>query len=286
MMGIGTGADVVRSKMKNITIAILALIPATLLMANTQTQMTALDKALEAATKNREKQSDYYNLFLNSEIFIPTLDLPLKEGRHRAGEGETIRPIILESEGQKYLMLFDTKERLSSWAKREVGFSAVRGHVVVEMMSADIPWALNVGTDHVKIFVSDEIKWLKENAAKATEEKLAKGTAVLVGMPASIPAGLLESLIKTLQRNPEVIEAYLAQVHYVKEGEKPHLALVLRIDPTPAATLEAIRKDLATASRSFLGQNEFIDIFVDEGGGLESKVIKAVRPFYVRKTPR
>ena len=117
-------------------------------MAN-QKQMTALDKALEAATKNPEKQSEYYNLFLNSEIFVPTHDLPSKESRHRVGEGETIRPIIIESEGKKYLMLFDTKERLSSWAKREVGFAVIRGHVVVEMMSADIQWALNVGTDHV-----------------------------------------------------------------------------------------------------------------------------------------
>ncbi len=275
-----------RSKMKKITIAILALIPAALLMANGQTQMTALDKALEAATKNPEKQSEYYNLFLNSEIFVPTHDLPLKESRNRAGEGEAIRPIIIESDGKKYLMLFDTKERLSSWAKRDVGFAVVRGHVVVEMMSADIQWALNEGTDHVKIFVPDEIKWLKENVAKAAEEKLAKGTTVRVGAPPSIPAGLVESLIKTFRRNPEVIEAYLAQVHYVKEGEKPHLALVLRIDASPALTLEAIRKDLATASRPFLGQNEFIDIFVDEGRGLGSEVTKAVRPFYVRKSTR
>lgn len=91
----------VRSKMKIITIAILALIPATLLMANTQTQMTALDKALEAATKNPEKQSDYYNLFLNSEIFVPTHDLPLKEGRNRVGAGETIRPIIMDNVRQR-----------------------------------------------------------------------------------------------------------------------------------------------------------------------------------------
>lgn len=254
-------------------------------MAN-QKQMTALDKALEAATTNREKQSEYYNLFLNSEIFVPTHDLPSKESRHRAGEGETIRPIIIESEGKKYLMLFDTKERLSSWAKREVGFAVIRGHVVVEMMSADIQWALNVGTDHVKIFGPDEIKWLKENVAKAAEEKLAKGTTVRVGAPASIPAGLVESLIKTLLRNPEVIEAYLAQGHYMKQGEKPHLALVLRLDATPASTLEAIRKDLATASQSFLNQNEFIDIFVDDGRDLASEVVKAVRPFYVRKLPR
>ena len=268
------------------TVYLLALLFATLLMANGQTQMTPLDKAFEAATKNPDKQSEYYNLFLNSEIFIPTHDLPSKESIARAGEGERISPFIIESEGKKYLMLFDTKERLSSWAKREVGFAVVRGHVVVEMMSADIQWALNVGTDHAKIFVSDEIKWMKENAARVAQVKVAKGTTVRVGAPANIPKGLVEALRKTLLQNTEVIEAYLAQVLYVQEGEKPHLALVLRIDASQASTAEAIRKELATASRAFLDENEFIDIFVDEGGGIAVDVIKAVGPFYVRKPAR
>jgi hypothetical protein len=272
--------------MKKITIAILALIPAIALAAGGKKQMTALDLAFEAAAKNPTKQSEYYNLFLNSEIFIPTRDVPLEERRKRADEGETIRPIIVESEGKSYFMLFDTKERLGAWAKREVGFTAVPGHVVVEMMGPDIHWALNVGTDHVKIFVPDEIKWLKETVARTREEKLSNGTTVLVGAPAKIPAGLVESLTKNLVRNSEVAEAYLGQVHYVKEGEVPHLALVLRTDAVSPSTIEAIRKDLATASRGFVGKDGYIDIFVDDGKGVAYQVTKSVKPFYVRKTTR
>ena len=62
--------------------------------------------------------------------------------------------------------------------------------------------------------------------------------------------------------------------------------IVLRIDASQASIAEAIRKELATASRAFLDENEFIDIFVDEGGGVAVDVIKAVRPFYVRKPAR
>ncbi len=248
--------------------------------------MTDLDLAFEAATKNSAKQSDYYNLFLNSEIFIPTHEVPPEDRRKRAGENETIRPIIVDSEGKAYLMLFDSKERLSAWAKREVGFAAVPGHVVVEMMSPDTHWALNVGTDYVKIFVADEIKWLKETVARSRQEKISKGTKVFVGAPAKIPAGLVESLTKKLERNPEVIEAYLGQVHYMKEGEVPHLTLVFRIDPVSPSTIDAIRKDAATATRGFLGKDGYIDIFVDDGKGVASEVTKSVKPFYVRKTTR
>ena len=108
--------------------------------------MTELDLALETAEKNPEKQAEYYNLFLNSEIFIPTHDAPTEDQCRRASEGETIRPVIVESEGKSYLMLFDLRERLGAWAKREIGFAAILGHVIVKMMNQDIHWALNVGT--------------------------------------------------------------------------------------------------------------------------------------------
>ena len=250
-----------------------------------ENKMTPLDKAYEVATKQPEKQSDYYSLFLNSEIFIPTHDVPVQEGHKRAGKNETIRPVIIESGGNQHLMLFDTKERLSAWAKREIGFAAVRGHVVVEMMGSDIRWVLNAGTSHEKVFVPDEIKWLK-TSIRSREASLSKGTKVLIGAPAKIPEGLTESLSKNLSQNPEVKEAYLGQVHYVKEGEVPHLALVLRIDVPRDSMIDAIRKDVTIASRSFLGKNDYIDIFVDNGSGVASEVIQAVKPFYARKNTR
>jgi len=251
--------------------------------------MTELDAAFEAAAKNPEKQSEYYDLFLNSEIFMPTHDVPSEDRRRRAGENETITPVIVESEGKSYLMLFDNRERLSAWAKREIGFTAMPGHVIVEMMNPDIHWALNVGTDHVKVFVPEEIRWLKESVSRAKKASLSKGTTVLVGAPAKIPAGLVEAMTRNLERNPEVTEAYLGQVHYVKEGDVPHLALVLRTSALPPSVIDAIRKDLATASRGYLGKDQYIDIFVDDGDdgkGVGAEVTKSVKPFYVRKTAR
>lgn len=243
--------------------------------------MTPLDRALEVARKQPEKQSDFYNLFLKTEIFIPTHDVPVKEGRRRAGSEETLRPIIIESDGQQYLMLFDSKERLSAWADREVGFVAMPGHAVVQMMGPDIRWALNAGTDHLKVFVPEEIKWLKDSLQE-NQVSVEEGTRVLIGAPARIPDGLLEALSECLSRNPEVREAYLGEVSYAKEGEVPHLALVLRIDAAPESAVDAIRQDLGVASRGLLGEDGYIDIFVDEGGVVATEVTKVVKPFYVR----
>jgi hypothetical protein len=269
---------------KNILILAL-LLPSLAMGEGNKSKMTPLDSALVAAQKNEEHQSEFYNAFLNSELFIPTHATPENDQRHRASENESISPIFVESEGVQYLMLFDSKERLSSWAQREVGFVALPGHAIVEMMSPEFHWVLNVGTDYVKTFVPEEIQWLKSSLAesKGQETKMAAGTNVLIGAPANIPNGLIDSLSNNIKRNPEIKRAYLGQVYYEKEGEIPHLALVLDIPNLPKSTLDAIRTDLSTASKGFLSESEYIDIMVNDGSGVAHEITKAVKPFYEAK---
>lgn len=244
--------------------------------------MTPLDHAYVEATKN-SKEAVFYNAFLSATIFISTVDSPdeEKQTRTRAGDNDTISPIIIESDGDQYIMLFDSKERLASWAQREVGFTALAGHAIVEKMGTDFHWALNVGTAHVKTFVPDEIKWLKGNINVPEEKMVASGTQVLIGAPSQIPNGLIESLVKSLSsRNGEIKAAYLGQVHYVREGEQPHLALVLDTEINDQSIIEAISKDLAVSTKGFLGDDEYIDIMVNDGNGTALEITKAVKPFY------
>lgn len=179
-------------------------------------------------------------------------------------------------------MLFDTKERLGAWAQREVGFVSLPGHTVVEMMGSDFHWVLNVGTEYVKIFVPEEIQWLKEIVvqSKGQETTVAEGTEVLIGTPASIPNGLIESLLKCLSRNTEVKKAYLSQVDYLAKDEVPHLAMVVEIDNLPHSTRDAIRDDLVTATRGFLAESQYIDIMINENGDIANEIMKRIEPFY------
>jgi hypothetical protein len=245
--------------------------------------MTPLDKAYVMAMQTMQEDV-FYNAFLSSTIFVATADSAISETIKRAGSNETIMPIVIESNGEKYVMLFDTKERLAAWAKREVGFAAVAGHDIVEMIGADVHWALNVGTDHVKTFVPDEIKWLKQNLMRAKSEELPAGTTVLIGAPAKIPSGLVDALKKTIaSRNPEVKTAYLGQVFYVRDGEKPHLALVIDVTTKDKIAIGAICQDLATSTKGLLGDGEYIDIMANDGNGTALEIIKAVKPFYSKR---
>ncbi len=135
--------------------------------------MTELDKALETFHQdmmNPENQSQFYDLFLNAAIFIPVHpEEGAEPGRDRSGEEGTV-PLVLEADGDDYLMLFDSIEKMAAWAEQDVDYIVLPGHVIAEYSSPGLFWALNVGSEHQKQFVPDEINWLKEIVAAFNAE--------------------------------------------------------------------------------------------------------------------
>lgn len=144
----------------------------------TTQELTGLDQALQTLRDDMEdakRQSKYYDIFLNTTFCVPTLDPQELEGAATVEEGQVL-PLIIDSEGNDYLMLFDTEERLKSWAGDEAKWVGVPGHVLAATTMPPLHWALNVGTDYSKQFLPDEIAWLREvvercNAAAAQEEQ-------------------------------------------------------------------------------------------------------------------
>jgi len=128
--------------------------------------MTELDQALEKYMQDENQQAAYYNLILNSDFYIPIeeddSDTPL------TGKA-AVTPLILESEHKSYLMLFDSEERLSSWAKQPVNYVLLAGFKVAELSPPELHWALNTGVSFAKEFVPEEISWLKEVASSESE---------------------------------------------------------------------------------------------------------------------
>lgn len=143
--------------------------------------MTELDIALETFRtdmENPKHQSMYYDLFLNSTIYIPTYDeeeQTLEKVQKDLQEDGSVMPLVLEADGDSYMMLFDSEEKMDNWAEGKVAFVALPGYVVAEITTPELFWALNVGTEHQKQFVPDEIKWLQDvvkqcNAATENQE--------------------------------------------------------------------------------------------------------------------
>ena len=124
----------------------------------------SLDQALANLRENMSdptSQSKFYDLFLNTTFCVPTLDPKELENGVTVEEGQ-ILPLIIESEGNDYLMLFDSEERLKSWAGAEVTWVEVPGHVIAETTMPPLHIAMNVGAEYSKQFLPDEIAWLRE----------------------------------------------------------------------------------------------------------------------------
>jgi len=146
--------------------------------SGTTQELTELDTALKALRQDMDDakgQSKFYDIFLNASFFVPTLDEKEFKGDDNALQEGQVLPLIIESEGNDYLMLFDTKERMQAWAEADVQWVDVPGHVLAATTMPPLHWALNVGTEYSKQFLPDEIAWLKEvvercNAAAEKEE--------------------------------------------------------------------------------------------------------------------
>lgn len=140
-------------------------------------EMSGLDQALQALRldmNDAKRQSSFYDLFLNTTFCVPTLDRQELDGESDVEEGQVL-PLIIESEGNDYLMIFDSEERLKAWAAEDAKWVGVPGYVLAATTMPPLHLALNVGTEYSKQFLPDEIAWLREvvercNEAAAKEE--------------------------------------------------------------------------------------------------------------------
>ena len=134
--------------------------------------MTELDQALEALRANpddHKAQSGFYDLFLNSVFFIPTVDEMIDSEDKKTKEKVEV-PMIIVADDIDYLVFFDQQQRLNDWAEEEAPFLKLPGHVLAEMTTVELHWAMNIGTDYNKQFAPDEIAWLKDVVARCKAE--------------------------------------------------------------------------------------------------------------------
>lgn len=134
--------------------------------------MTPIDNALKIFredTENPENQSQFFDLFLNSTFFVPIApEESLKDAGLPPQEG--VLPLIIESDGNDFLMLFDSRERMFAWADAQIKYVELPGHLIASTSRPPLYWALNVGTEHSKQFVPDEITWLREAVERCNAE--------------------------------------------------------------------------------------------------------------------
>ena len=116
---------------------------------------TALDRAFDDARADKEKAGVYYNLFLNTDLFLPTR--PPDPGDTK----DTVNLLLVQNEHGLFLPAFDTKERLEAWAQGPVTHLTVRCHLLIKSMGKEQQVVLNAGTGRARGFGTKELDWLR-----------------------------------------------------------------------------------------------------------------------------
>ncbi|AMV72794.1 hypothetical protein JCM30471_13100 [Desulfuromonas carbonis] len=137
--------------------------------------MTPLDQALKSLhddPESLENRHHFYSLFLQSNFFVPIFDQEsggVSSATGPKADPEKALPLIMEADGSNFMMLFDEEERVTAWAEEEVQCLTMPGYVAIAMATEGLHLAMNVGTDHAKQFVPEEINWLKQVVEKSAE---------------------------------------------------------------------------------------------------------------------
>jgi len=128
--------------------------------------MTKRDQALEKYLQDENKQAQYYDLIINGDFYIP---LNMDGAKNTGTEQESVTPLVLKLEQKHYMLLFDSKERLSAWAKKPTNFVVLTGWKAAEISRPQLHWAINVGSGRSKEFLPEEIVWLKQRQPESVE---------------------------------------------------------------------------------------------------------------------
>jgi len=134
-------------------------------------ETAGLDQALQSLREDMtdaKRQSKFYDIFLNTTFCVPSFDRKELDGEADVEEGQVL-PLIVESEGNDYLLLFDTEERLKNWAGAEAKWVDVPGYVLAATTMPPLHMAMNVGTEYSKRFLPDEIAWMREVVERCNE---------------------------------------------------------------------------------------------------------------------
>lgn len=128
----------------------------------------ACDDLGDALNAVRKVEATFYDLFINTELFFISDGKPTGKTQNTikvSSDGESWDTPVVEEDGNKFVMLFDSQQRAADWAGREVEVVGAEGLAILNSIKLDDKTyiMLNENTEHWKEFTPDEIQWLMDN---------------------------------------------------------------------------------------------------------------------------
>ncbi len=239
---------------------------------------TALDLALIKSEEGEAEAQAFYDAFFNARLHIPTTD------PEPGAEEGSVALLVADIDGAGVVPVFDSIERLTGWAEREIPFTVLAGHALIEHLDPKLQIALNAGHAQFKLFVAEEIGWLREQLGRSVKplDGEESGEEPVI-VEAEAPLELTAALSPALARNPLIGAAFLVAVE-TKKADPTRWLLVLDVGDAGEAVFAEIARDIGVAAQAALGARSVMDVIAfnpTEGPGLELLRL-GVKPFYAK----
>ena len=170
-----------------------------------------LERALMRAPSEPAARPEFYRLLLESPLFV----LGDMSG------GNSMRLGTVRHGEHEYHLVFSALSRLQAFVAKPENYLELKGR---DLFSAarGAYFMLNPGADYGKELLPDEIAHLLDPKPSHREVTVEKETQVLIGQAKDPPTALMEALATAFRARPDVLTAYIAQIHYPDPDEKPH----------------------------------------------------------------
>ena len=140
--------------------------------------LTELDQTIANAFASEGAQEDANKVYLaliRTPVYLPVK----KQTTPVSDEEEPFQPLFAEIEGRYFMMIFDTLERLTTWAESEldqIDYVCIPGRDVVAGVNESVYLCLNAGCEYYKEFSPEEVKRIKMIIARIDQLRSEKPT--------------------------------------------------------------------------------------------------------------
>jgi len=239
---------------------------------------SALDLALIKSEEGEEEAQSFYDAFFNARLYIPTTD------PEPGAEEGSVALLVAQIDGEGVVPVFDSHARLAGWAEREIPFTVLAGHALIEHLDPELQIALNAGHPQFKLFVGEELGWLRARLDKSVRALDGKeiGEEPTIAR-AEAPPELTAALAPALARSTFIGAAFLVAVESKKPGPV-HWLLILDVGDAGEAVFAEIARDIGVAAQAALDARTVMDVIAfnpTEGPGLELLRL-GIEPFYAK----
>ena len=179
-----------------------------------QTSLDHAHAAMEAESEADAPRLRFYDRLAEAELFLMLA---------REAEGDQAEPELFDLGDARFVLVFDTEDRLGDFAGRVVPYAALSGRSIVGMLAGQgIGIALNPEVAPSSILLpSEAVDWLAETVAQGPSETEARPEELRA--PGVLPDGLLEAIDAKLRTASGLARrGYLAEVVY-DTGVRGHL---------------------------------------------------------------